>query len=46
MVPVGPAGTEAVIVTDWPKMLEPEVLTVTVGVVFATVCVRVATEEL
>jgi hypothetical protein len=46
MVPVGPTGTEAVIVTDWPKMLEPDVLTVTVGVVFATVCVTVATEEL
>ena len=28
MVPVGPTGTEAVIVTDWPKVLEPEVLTV------------------
>jgi hypothetical protein len=37
MVPVGPDGTEAVIVTDWPKTLGPEVLTVTVGVAFATV---------
>jgi hypothetical protein len=46
MVPVGPGGTEAVIVTDCPKMLEPGVLTVIVGVVFATVCVTVATEEL
>jgi hypothetical protein len=46
MVPVGPVGTEAVIVTDWPKVLEPGVLTVTVGVVFATVWVTVATEEL
>ena len=32
MVPVGPIGTDAVIVTDWPKTLGPEVLTVTVGV--------------
>ena len=32
IVPVGPTGTEAVIVTDCPKVLEPEVLTVTVGV--------------
>jgi hypothetical protein len=46
MLPIGPGGTEAVIVTDWPKMLEPEVLTVTVGVAFATVCVKVATEGL
>jgi hypothetical protein len=46
IVPVGPTGTEAVIVTDWPKVLAPEVLTVTVGVAFATVCVTVATEEL
>lgn len=30
IVPVGPAGTEAVIVTGWPKVLGPEVLTVTV----------------
>jgi hypothetical protein len=36
MVPVGPVGTEAVIVTDWPKVLEPGVLTVTVGVVLLT----------
>jgi hypothetical protein len=46
MVPVGPAGTKAVIVTDWPKVLGPEVVTVTTGVVFATVWVKVATEEL
>lgn len=46
MVPVGPVGTEAVIVTDWPKTLVPEVVTVTTGVVFATFCVRVATEGL
>lgn len=46
MVPVGPVGTEAVIVTDWPKMLGPGVLTVTVGLALAMVCVRVATEEL
>jgi hypothetical protein len=45
IVPVGPCGTDAVIVTGWPKTLEPEVLTVTVGVVFATVWVKVATEE-
>ena len=37
MVPVGPTGTEAVIVTDWPKVLGPEVLTATVVVAFATV---------
>ncbi len=46
MVPVGPTGTEAVIVTDWPNVLGPEVLTVTVVVAFATVCVNVAAEEL
>jgi uncharacterized membrane protein YccF (DUF307 family) len=45
-VPVGPFGTEAVIVTEFQKMLGPEVLTVTVGVVFATTWVKVATEEL
>jgi hypothetical protein len=32
MVPVGPAGTDAVIVTGWPKVLGPEVPTVTVVV--------------
>jgi hypothetical protein len=37
IVPVGPGGTEAVIVTDWPKVLGPDVFTVTVGVAFATV---------
>ena len=36
MVPVGPTGTEAVIVTDWPKLLEPDVLTLTVGVALFT----------
>lgn len=36
MVPVGPAGTEAVIVTGWPKVLGPEVPTVTVVVNFLT----------
>ena len=36
MVPVGPTGTEAVIVTVWPKVLEPEVLTVTAGVALLT----------
>ena len=46
MVPVGPFGTEAVIVTDWPKVLGPEVLTVSVGLSFPTVWVVVATEEL
>jgi hypothetical protein len=46
MVPVGPAGTEAVIVTGLPKMLGPGVLTVTVVVAFATVWVTVATDEL
>ena len=37
IVPVGPFGTEAVIVTDWPKVVVPGALTVTVGVAFATV---------
>jgi hypothetical protein len=46
MVPVGPAGTEAVIVTGLPKTLGPGVLTVSVGAAFATVCVTVATDEL
>jgi hypothetical protein len=46
MVPVGPAGTEAVIVTGLPKTLGPGVLTDTVGVALATVCVVVATEDL
>jgi hypothetical protein len=36
MVPVGPAGTDAVIVTDWPKVLGPEVITVTTGVAWVT----------
>jgi hypothetical protein len=34
--PVGPDGTEAVIVTDWPKVVPPGVLTVTVGVALLT----------
>ena len=46
IVPVGSEGTEAVIVTELPKMLGPDVLTVSVGVAFATVCVTVATDEL
>ena len=37
IVPVGPAGTDAVIVTDWPNVLGPDVLTVRVGLAFATV---------
>ena len=36
MMPVGPSGTEAVTVTDWPKVVGPEVLTVTVGVTLLT----------
>jgi hypothetical protein len=36
MVPVGPTGTEAVMVTVWPKMLEPDVLAVTAGVALLT----------
>jgi hypothetical protein len=46
IVPVGPFGTEAVIVTDWPKVLGPEVLTVSVGFAFATAWVVVATDVL
>jgi hypothetical protein len=46
IVPVGPGGTEAVMVTGFPKMLGPDVLTVSVVVAFATVCVTVATDEL
>lgn len=47
IVPVGPTGTEAVIVTVWPNVLGAGVaLTVTVGFVLATVWVKVATEEL
>ena len=37
MVPVGPTGTDAVIVTELPKTLGPAVLTVTVGVALFTV---------
>jgi hypothetical protein len=36
IVPVGPTGTEAVIMTGWPNVVEPGVLTVTVGVVLLT----------
>ena len=36
MVPVGPSGIEAVTVTDWPKVVGPEVLTVTIGVTLLT----------
>jgi hypothetical protein len=36
MEPVGPTGTEAVIVTGWPRVLEPGVLTVIVGVALLT----------
>ena len=35
-VPVTPAGTDAVIVTELPKVLGPEVVTVTVGVALLT----------
>ena len=35
-VPVTPEGTEAVIVTEAPKLLAPEVATVTVGVALLT----------
>lgn len=36
MVPPGPSGTEAVIVTGWPNIVEPGVVTVTVGVALLT----------
>lgn len=36
MVPVTPAGTDAVIVTELPYVLAPEVVTVTVGVALLT----------
>jgi hypothetical protein len=36
IVPVGPVCTAAVITTEWPYMLEPEVVTVTEGFNFAT----------
>ncbi len=42
MVPVVPLGTLAVIVTELPKALAPEVVTVTAGVALLTTCVRVA----
>ena len=37
-VPVTPVGTVAVMVTGEPKVLGPEVVTVTVGVALVTVC--------
>lgn len=37
-VPVVPGGTATVIVTGEPYVLGPDVVTVTVGVVFDTVC--------
>ena len=46
MVPVGPVGTDAVMETVWPKMLGPEVVTVSVGDAFATTCVNVAMDVL
>jgi len=46
IVPVVPEGTVAVIVTGLPTVLEPEVVTVTVGVVFPTDCMRLAVAEL
>jgi hypothetical protein len=42
MVPVVPGGTVVVIVTGLPKVLEPEVVTMTVGVVLPTDWTRVA----
>jgi hypothetical protein len=42
MFPVVPPGTLAVMVTELPSMLGPEVVTVTVGVVLFTVCVKLA----
>jgi hypothetical protein len=42
MFPVVPLGTLAVTVTELPNMLGPEVVTVIVGVVLFTVCIKVA----
>ena len=42
IVPVVPGGTVVVMVTGLPKLLEPEVVTVTGGVALLTVWVRVA----
>jgi hypothetical protein len=36
IVPVVPGGTVVVIVTGFPNVLEPEVVTITVGVVLPT----------
>jgi hypothetical protein len=41
IVPVGPAGTDAVIVTGLPYALGPDVVTLTTGVSFAIVSVSV-----
>jgi hypothetical protein len=45
-VPVVPTGRDDVIVTELPKVLGPDVVTVTVGLPLLTVCVTVATEVL
>ena len=42
IVPVAPAGTEAVIVTELPHVLGPEVVTLTVGVALLIVSTSVA----
>jgi hypothetical protein len=42
IVPVAPAETLAVMLTELPNVLGPEVVTVTVGVALFTTCVRVA----
>jgi hypothetical protein len=42
IVPVVPGGTVAVIVTGLPYVLDPEVVTTTVGVALLTIWVRVA----
>jgi hypothetical protein len=41
-VPVAPPETVAVMLTELPNVLGPEVITVTVGVALFTTCVRVA----
>lgn len=41
-VPVVPIGRAAVMVTGAPKVLGPEVVTATVGVVLLTTCTRLA----
>ena len=42
MFPVVPPGTLAVMVTELPNMLVPEVVTATTGVALLTTCVKVA----